>query len=55
MKQLSAPGSKTTSNPLKNPERVRGGEEAGGIEGHPGGRDGGEGEKGENTKWAEEG
>ena len=28
VKQFSAPGSKTSSIPLKNPERVRGGKEA---------------------------
>ena len=43
VKQFSAPGSKTSSIPLKNPERIRGGEEAGGKEGQPGARDGGGG------------
>ena len=42
---FSAPGSKTSSIPLKNPKRVRGGVEAGGAEGKPGARDdGGEAE-----------
>ena len=54
MKQFSARGSKTSSIPLKNPEKVRG-EEAGGVEGHPGTRGGGEGAEGEGTKWAEGG
>ena len=43
MKWFSAPGSKTSSIPLKNPEGVRGRKEGGGIEGQPGARDGGEG------------
>ena len=55
MKQLSAPGSKTSSIPLEYPERVRGGEEAGGVERQPGARDGGEGAEGEDTKWADRG
>ena len=33
-----------------NPERVRAGEEAGGVEGQPGARDGGEGALGEDTE-----
>ena len=32
VKLFSAPDSKTSSIPLKNPERVRGGENAGGAE-----------------------
>ena len=40
MKKFSAFDSKTSCIPLKNPERVRGGKEAGGIEGQPGARDG---------------
>ena len=51
VKQFSAPGSKTSSIPLKNPERVRGGEEVGGVERQPGARDDGEGTEGEDTKW----
>ena len=52
VKQFSASGLKTSSIPLENPERVRGGEEAGGIEGQPGARDGSEGAEGEDIKWA---
>ena len=37
---------------MKNPEKVRRGEEAGGAEGEPGARDGGEGAEGEDIKWA---
>ena len=56
VKQFSASGSKTASIPLKNPERVRGGEdEAGGEEGQPGARDGGEGLEGADIKWADGG
>ena len=51
VKLFSASGSKTSSIPLKNPERVRG-EEAEGVEGQPGVRDGSEVAKGEDTKWA---
>ena len=51
-KKFCAPGSKTSSIPLKKPERVRG-EEAGGVEEQPGARDGGEGEEGEDIKWAD--
>ena len=53
VKEFSAPGSKTSSIPLKNPERVRGGEKSGGAEGNPGARDSGEGE--EDVKWADGG
>ena len=53
MKQFNAPGSKTSSVLLKNPERVRWrGEEAGGVEGQPGARDGGEGIEERDMKWA---
>ena len=52
MKYFSAPGSKTSSIPLKNPERDRRGEEA---EGKPGAGDGGEGADGEDTEWADGG
>ena len=51
MKQFSAPGWKTSSIPLENPERVRG---RGGIEGQPGARDGGKGAEGEDIEWADE-
>ena len=51
VKLFSASGSKTSSIPLKNPERVRG-EKAEGIEGQPGARDGSEVAKGEDTMWA---
>ena len=51
MKQFSAPVLKTSSIPLKNPKRVRGGEEVGGVERQPGARDDGEGTEGEATKW----
>ena len=47
MKQFSAPGSKTSIIPLKNPEGVRG---RVGVEGQPGAWDGGEEAKGEDTK-----
>ena len=50
MKPFSAPGSKTSSLPLENPERVRRREEAGGIERQPEARGGGEGEEGEDTE-----
>ena len=46
---------KTSSILLKNPERVWEGQEAGGAEGQPGTRDGGEGAKGEDKKWADGG
>ena len=49
VKQFSVHGSKTSSIPLKNPERVRESRSKG-EEGQPGARDGGEGE---NTKWEE--
>ena len=55
VKEFSAPDSKTSSIPLKNPERARGGEEARGAEGQPGARDGGEGAEGEDIKWADGG
>ena len=42
MGRKKAPGSETSSIPLENPERVRGGEKAGGVEGQPGAREGGE-------------
>ena len=45
VKQLSAPGSKNSSIPLKNLEGVRGEEEAGGIEGQPKSKGGGEGQR----------
>ena len=54
VKWFSAPGSKTSSIPLKNPERVRGGgEEVKGVEGRPRARDGGEGAEGGDIEWAE--
>ena len=53
VKQFSAPGSETSSIPLKNPERVRGGEEAEGVEGQPGARNGGEGAEGGDIEWAD--
>ena len=54
VKYVSAPGSKTSSIPLENPERVRvGGVEAGGVEGQPGARDGGGRAEGEDTEWAD--
>ena len=55
VKQFSAPGSKASSIPLENPERVREEERAGSVEGQPGARGGGEGTMGEHTKWAEGG
>ena len=55
VKYFSAPGSKTSSIRLKNPERIRKGEEAGGIEEQPGAWDSGEKAEGEDTKWAEGG
>ena len=39
----------------KNPEIVRGGEEAGGAEGHPGARDGGRRAEGGDIEWADGG
>ena len=42
VKYFSASGSKTSSIPLENPERVRG---RGSVEGQPGARDGGEGQR----------
>ena len=36
-------------------QRESGGEEAGGVEGQPGARDGGEGAEGEDTEWADGG
>ena len=55
VKSFSAPGSKTSSIPLKNPERVRGGVEAGGAEEKPGARDGGEGAEREDIERADGG
>ena len=58
VKQFSASGSKTSSIPLKNPERVTGekdAEGAEGAEGQPGTRDGGEGAEEEDTKRADGG
>ena len=49
VKQFSAPGSKTSSIPLKNPERVRG--RGGGVKGRPGARDGGEGAEEGDIEW----
>ena len=43
VKYFSAPGSKTSSMPLENPERVIGGEQEGDVKEQPGARDGGEG------------
>ena len=43
MLQFSAPGSEIASIALKNPERVRGKEEAGCVEDQPGARDGDKG------------
>ena len=45
----------TSSIPLKNPERVRGGKEAGGVKGRPGTRDGGEGAEEGDLQWADGG
>ena len=42
MKQFSAPGLETASIPLKNPKKVMGKEEVGGVERQPGARGGGE-------------
>ena len=50
---FSTPGSKTSSIPLKNPERVRRGVEAGGAEEQPGARDGDGGAEGEDIEWAD--
>ena len=55
MYQFRAPGSETASIPLKNPERVRGEEEAGGVKGQPGARGSGERAEGEETEWEERG
>ena len=55
MKYFNAPGLKTSSIPLKNPERLRGGEEARGREGQPGARDDSEEAEGEDIKWADGG
>ena len=55
MQQFSAPGSNTSSIPLKNLERVRGGEEAVGVEGQPEARGGGGETEVEDTKWADGG
>ena len=44
MRKFSAADSETSSIQLKNPEGVRGEEEAGGVERQPGAWDGGEGE-----------
>ena len=55
VKLFSAPGSKTSSIPLKNPEGVRWGKEAEGVEGQPEARSSDEGAEGEDTKWAEGG
>ena len=53
VKQFSAPGSKTASISLKNPEGVKEGAESGGVEGQPGARGGCKGAEREDTKWAE--
>ena len=50
MKQFSAPSSETSSIPLNNPERVKGGEKAGGVKGQPGARGGSKGAEEEDTK-----
>ena len=50
VKQFNASGSKTSSILSENPERVKGEEEAGGVEGQPGARDGGEEEEREDTE-----
>ena len=55
VKYFSAPGSKTSSIPLKSPERVRGGEEAGGAEVQPGARDGGGRAEEGDIRWADGG
>ena len=47
VKQFTAPGSKASSIPLENPERVRGKMKHGGAEGKPEARDEGGGEEGE--------
>ena len=52
MKYFSAPGSETSSIPLKSPERVRGGE-AVGVEKWAGARDGGEGAEEGDIEWAD--
>ena len=53
VKQFSAPGSKTASISLKNPEGVREGAESVGVEGQPGARSGCKGAEREDAKWAE--
>ena len=53
MYQFNAPGSKPPSIPLKNPEKVRGKDEAGSVEGQPEARDGDEGAEREDIKWAD--
>ena len=55
VKHFNASGSKTSSILSENPERVKGEEEAGGEEGQPGARDGGEEEEGRDTEWADGG
>ena len=54
VKYFSAPGSKTSSIPLKNSKRF-GGAETGGIEGQPEAWDGGEEAEEEDIKWADGG
>ena len=56
VKWFSASGSKTSSIPLENPERVGGGgEKAGGVEERPGARDGGEGAEEGDIEWIDGG
>ena len=51
MKWFSAPGTETSTILLKNPERVKGGEEAGGVEKCPGARDGDKGAEEGDIEW----
>ena len=46
---------RTSNIPLKNPETVSGGVEAGGPEEKPGATDGGGGAEGEDIEWADGG
>ena len=54
VKWLSAPGSKTSSIPLKNP-KSQGGKEEGGVEGQPGARGGGEKARGKRYRMGRQG
>ena len=53
VQQFSAPGSKTASIPLKNPEGVRVERKHGGVEGKPGARSDGKRAETEDAKWEE--